>query len=484
MGELGESQLIRRRRANAPPLESGRRRRHAQNSTLGVAEHAATRGDRSDDLISAHEGEDSGGLVPDALASRAVGDTSSNTDVEAPPKPVKFLPCSTRGAGSRSAHTSCGPRFAPRGRVSKQADPSRPTIILACAPAEFGGLESVVISLATGLQRAGVVVHVAVTVQQEIPPVFAEALRESGVAVVPVRVTTRDYAGEIRALKELVVRVGAVALHSHGYRSDFVACIASRATGRRWVSTAHGFIGGSIRGRFYEWLQRRAWRSATAVIAVSEKLQRQIVRSGVPAEQVRLLPNALPIRCEVDGQAARQALGLPEGPVVGWIGRMSHEKGPDVAVAAWCGVDAPHALLAMIGAGPMQASLASQAQGAGARVRWVGMVPDAARYLRAFDVLLLSSRTEGTPVVLLEAMHAGVPIVATDVGGVRALLGETALLVESENSRGLAQACARLLDSDIERARFAVAAHARVRTQFDHARWIDAHRVLYTEGSS
>ena len=113
-------------------------------------------------------------------------------------------------------------------------------------------------------------------------------------------------------------------------------------------------------------------------------------------------------------------------------------------------------------------------------MKFHGNVPGAARMLAAFDMLALSSRTEGTPMVLLEAMAAGVPIVATAVGGVPDILsaGE-ASLVAPNDPRALAAALdATLADTSLAQSR-ASAARERVAREFDHATWLDRYEQIY-----
>jgi len=175
-------------------------------------------------------------------------------------------------------------------------------------------------------------------------------------------------------------------------------------------------------------------------------------------------------------------LGLPADAVVaGWVGRMSREKGPDVVVAALRDEDANHVTLCMVGEGPLRAELAERTvSGHGARVLWAGAVPDAGRLFAAFDVLVLSSRTEGTPMVLFEAMDAGVPIVATRVGGVPDVIGPgEAILVPPENPAALRAAVLEALADEEEAQRRAARAASRLKDVFGAEAWLAAHEAIY-----
>jgi len=108
------------------------------------------------------------------------------------------------------------------------------------------------------------------------------------------------------------------------------------------------------------------------------------------------------------------------------VGRLSREKGADVILDAIAACKPPWRL-SIIGDGPERERLKQQAARLGItdRVTWHGPVSNAGKLLSAFDAFVLSSRTEGTPIVLFEAMHSGVPIVTTSVGGVPDVVSST-----------------------------------------------------------
>lgn len=354
------------------------------------------------------------------------------------------------------------------------------------APGAFGGLERVVAGLATGLARCGESVVVVAVLEPEVAvPPWLEGLGGSGVVVEVLRVGARAYGKERAAVRAILDRHGVRVVHTHGYRADLVHTGAARHDGRIAVSTVHGFTGNGWKGRAYEWMQLRVLRRASAVVAVSSPLLDALVRSGIPRDRIALIPNGIDasgveLRARSD---ARRRLGLPDGArVMGWVGRLSPEKDPLFAIEAWGRVSDGTARLCIIGDGPLRSACEARARelGLGDRVRFVGAVPDAGRLLRAFDGLMLTSRTEGTPMVLLEAGVAGVPIVATAVGGVPDLLGpEGGLLVAHGDADALAAAAARVLSEPDAPARRAATLQARLTTEKAGTDWIAAHRALY-----
>ncbi|MFQ5688781.1 MAG: glycosyltransferase family 4 protein [Gemmatimonadota bacterium] len=354
------------------------------------------------------------------------------------------------------------------------------------APGPVGGIESVVAMLAMGQAEAGSSVGVALSLapSQPLPPSF-EPLEAAGVRVDRILVPPRRYLSEARALGRLLDRQRPDVVHTHGYRSDVVGGAVARRHRIPAVTTVHGFTGGGPRNRFYEWMQTRAYRRCAAVVAVSRPLAGFLsgVR-GLEASRVHLVPNAWRASCApASRQEARARLGLPEnGPVIGWVGRLSREKGADVLVDALAHLRDLPLLATMIGDGPQRGSLERRAesQGLGERIRWCGTVPAAGRLFAAFDVFVLSSRTEGTPIVLFEAMAAGVPIVATAVGGVPDVVSEgEAALVGAPDPKALASAVRRILERPGPARRRAEAACLRLKRDRSPERWIRQYEHVY-----
>jgi glycosyltransferase involved in cell wall biosynthesis len=278
-------------------------------------------------------------------------------------------------------------------------------------------------------------------------------------------------------------------VHSHGYRTDVVAALSGAVPGARLVSTAHGYTGGGRKNRLYERLQAAAWRRFGAVIAVSEPLVQELHRRGLDPRRVRLIPNAWRGDARsVDRPEARRRLGIEsDARVVGWVGRITQEKGPDVALDAFARLAAREgapAQLHFVGEGRLRPELESRAAALGLaeRVHWHGAVAGAARLFPAFDVLLLSSHTEGTPMVLFEAMAASVPIVATSVGGVPDVLGPGGgWLVPPRSPDALAAALEEALTSPVEAHSRVARATDRLNAKYAVGPWVDAHLALYRE---
>ena len=309
-------------------------------------------------------------------------------------------------------------------------------------------------------------------------------LKEAGVPVSAILVPRRGYLEERREVRRLLEVSRPDIVHTHGYRTDLLDSGIARKLGIPTVTTVHGSSRMSWRTAVYEALQFRLLRRFQAVVAVSRPLVAAVRRARVPPERIRLVPNAWDGRFHPQTRVeARNALGLPlDAFVVGWVGRLIPVKGCDVFLRAVNELrDLPvHA--SIIGGGPEQERLQALIvePRVRARVNFHGSREAAAQFFRAFDVWVLSSRSEGTPMALFEAMAAGVPIVATDVGGVGDIVSDAeACLVPPEDPRALA-ACLRDIYSGRLRTQERVtAARTRLMEHFGTEQWIEQYVEVY-----
>jgi glycosyltransferase involved in cell wall biosynthesis len=363
-------------------------------------------------------------------------------------------------------------------RLSRSAEgPLRVLHVL--APAVRGGLETVVRGLAHGLVGRGHRVTVAAVVEPGRPQPFLLEAAGGGVDLRAMELPKRAYRDERRAIAELIAELDADVLHTHGYRPDVLHHGVARHAGVPVVSTVHGFTGGDWKNRLYERVQVRALRRFDAVVVVSEALRDRLRRGGVAPARLHLVPNAWIGSAPLSRTEARSQLGLPEDDVVvGWVGRLSVEKGPDLAVRALAELPG-EVSLSFVGEGPERPAAERLARdlGVGDRIRWHGPVAEAAALLSAFDAVLLSSRTEGTPMVLLEAMAAGVPVVATAVGGIpAAMLPGAGMLAAPGSSRALAEAVSAVLAPGACRPGRAEVEQALGQGR---ARWLEQYESIY-----
>jgi glycosyltransferase involved in cell wall biosynthesis len=350
------------------------------------------------------------------------------------------------------------------------------------APADAGGLETVVQSLAAGHSAMGHTIEIAAVLETPTSP-FVEEAREAGLTVHVIESPARSIRAERRGVRDLLTRRRFDVLHSHGYRSDILDIGIARKLHVPSVTTLHGFSATDRKARVYEWLQIRGARRASAIVAVSTNVADRLIAGRARAESVHLIRNATTrIAKQLDARAVRERLNLSDGIQLGWIGRLSSEKGPDVMLEALPYLTGLPITLSFIGDGPDRPSLEARTRqlGLSERVRFHGRVPHAAQLLTAFDVIVLSSRTEGTPIVVLEAMGADVPIVATSVGGVPEMLSAAeAILVAAEDPSALATGIRAVLADGVAARERATRAHSRLLAEFSTEAWLARYESVY-----
>jgi teichuronic acid biosynthesis glycosyltransferase TuaC len=247
-----------------------------------------------------------------------------------------------------------------------------------------------------------------------------------------------------------------VVLGSWAYPDGFAAVIAAKLLGVPCVVKLHG---SDINLNAKEPGPRRmiAWSlpRAAKVVAVSRALADEVVALGVPRDRVALVMNGVDAELfhPRDRAAARTELDLPAGPLALYVGNLKEEKGVLELGEAWKLVtrELPEATLVVVGGGPLQGALEAIVGPLGDRVRMVGPRPleTIPTWMAAADLLVLPSRAEGTPNVVLEALASGRRVVASAVGGIPDLItsDELGTLVPPRAPDALAAAIVRSLHS-------------------------------------
>jgi glycosyltransferase involved in cell wall biosynthesis len=275
-------------------------------------------------------------------------------------------------------------------------------------------------------------------------------------------------------------------VHTHCAKAGVVGRMAARRAGMpSIVHTFHGFpfheFQSAARRRAYVSIERRLGRITDVALCVGSAVAAEAVRREIIApERVRTIGVCVdgPGRLRAGMSAglpearrrAREALGLPGGAtVVGTVGRLTYQKAPGDFLTAMTELGRRGVVGVWIGGGELAEHVARQAARlpAGARVVLAGERTDVLDVLPAFDVFAMSSRYEGLPTAIVEAMICGVPVVATAVNAVPDLVvpGVTGMLVPPGRPARLAAAIAHLLDSPGTAARMAATARARLSGQ-------------------
>ncbi|MDF0530678.1 glycosyltransferase [Tsukamurella sp. 8F] len=202
------------------------------------------------------------------------------------------------------------------------------------------------------------------------------------------------------------------------------------------------------------------------VVVVADAIGRRLSGAGLRGVGTSVIRNAVTVPESVDRAAARAELELGDGPVALCLARMAEQKRHDILIDAWKLRD--DGVLLLAGDGPLRADLERRAAPLGDRVRFLGARSDVPRLLAATDVTVLTSDWEGLPIAVLESLAAGRPVVATDVDGLREVLGGGGgRLVPPRDPDAAARALGELLDDPAARAAEAEAGLATIRTAYD-----------------
>jgi len=320
---------------------------------------------------------------------------------------------------------------------------------------QIGGAEQVALNLAAGQVELGHNVHVVSLAAGRDGP-HAEGFRRIGAQIhkVPKRGPTIDPSLPIR-LALLFRRLRADLAHSHNPQPVIYAAPAALIARIPLVHTKHGENPDTRRS---ELLRRYASRLASVFVAVSRQTALQAEQQGeVAVGKAVVIENGIDLdafaRNAVARAAVRSELGIPPGArVVGTVGRLAAIKNQPLLVRATAPLLGPDRHLVIVGDGPHRDVIEAEVQrlGKGAFTHLLGQRTDVHRLLPAFDLFVLTSDSEGLPMVIPEAMACELPIVSTDVGGISDVVevGRTGFLVPKGDDLVLKARIERLIGDE------------------------------------
>ncbi len=344
-----------------------------------------------------------------------------------------------------------------------------------------GGVGRHVHGLASGLVAQG---HsVVVACPQDVEDRFG--FGATGARHVSLTVTDRPHPlRDLRAISTLGdLLQHADVVHAHGLRAGALACLAATGSEAPVVVTLHNAApAGRLTGRLYAVLERVVARRATLVLGVSDDLVGRMADLGAKAGGLAVIPGPPPPEGAVDAAAVRTELGVGRERVLALVvARLAPQKGLHLLLDAVGRVrDLPLAVV-VAGDGPQRAELQQRIDSEGLPVRLVGHRGDVPALCAAADLVVSSAAWEGQPINLQEALHAGAAVVATDVGGTAAVVGEAALLVPGGDAAALADGIRLLVTDPGERARRQDLARERARELPTEADAVAAALRIYAQ---
>jgi glycosyltransferase involved in cell wall biosynthesis len=345
-------------------------------------------------------------------------------------------------------------------------------LLLVVDSLEVGGAERQVVDLALALRRKGYEVVVACSIAGDL----SAALEETDIPVRPLlrrlvkRRLSPAYGWRLRRLLLGSERFDLV--HAHIYASAVAAAIATLGTGIPLVITEH--TEASWQTWRARWVCRWVYRRAERIIAVSTPIRRRLIeRDGVHPDLITIVPNA--VVSAPEARSEEPPTSLQEHPLVGVVARLQPEKGVAnfLKAAARVAPQFPEAHFVIAGDGPLRQELVALAEALGLenRVHFLGFRSDASALMGSLDVLVVPSLTEGSPLVTLEAMAAGVPVVASAVGGIpdQVRHDKEGLLVPPGDTGAMGDVIVALLRDPARARSLGEAGRRRATSEFSHA---------------
>ena len=285
---------------------------------------------------------------------------------------------------------------------------------------------------------------------------FVQAARAADIPVDIIRERARFDTSVVGQIKRIVGARDPDIIQTHNVKSHFFLRCSGLWHERAWLAFHHGYTAEDFKMRCYNAANRWSLRAPRHVVTVCGPFVEQLVGQGIPRERISVQHNSVKPFAAVNAEAVRTArASLPvtdDTPIVVTVGRLSGEKGHLDLVEALGQVHAAgrpfHAVFVGDGINRERLETARARLRLERHLTLAGLQHDVRPYFAMAQMAVVPSHSEGSPNALLEAMAAGLPIVATRVGGIPEIAtdGETALLVEPRQPGAMAQAIQRLLD--------------------------------------
>lgn len=295
----------------------------------------------------------------------------------------------------------------------------------------------------------------------------------------------------ILRIKRYINNIGIDMVHSHGYKSNFYALLATTNMKIGRITTCHNWIANNVKMRFYEYLDKTLLNRFDRVVAVSDVLRDDILKSRITKEKVLVINNGVDVekfRAAGYTPQFKKSLGLKEDDwVIGTIGRLSTEKGHIYLLKAFVNIilKFPNVKLLIVGDGELKKSLELGVKSLRLEnnVIFAGIRNDIPEIFSIMNIFILPSLIEGMPMVLLEAMAAQKPIIATKVGAVPKLIehNKTGLLIEPKDTEGICASVGLLLIDKEKANSLSLNAFERAKNEFSSSIMAKKYLEVYEE---
>ena len=355
----------------------------------------------------------------------------------------------------------------------------------------FFGAESMIVELCKELPKFSCHPVIGVFQNQHNPHLeLVDAAHRANVETVVFDCHGQIDFGTLRKIRYYVAQRNIQIIHSHGYKANMYAVLARPDKHVKLVSTCHPWLKTHWRLKAYEKLDKIFLSRFHQVIAVSEKERQELLQLRLNAKIVSLIDNGIEVDRFVQQfnlNGMRQEWGITcDSIIIGTVGRLSPEKGHSVFIDVAKELCLSHAniVFLLIGDGPMLGKLKKRCEeyGIDKQVIFTGVRTDIPQFLALMDIFVLPSLTEGMPMALLEAMAAGRPIIATNVGDIpRAIDHEkSGTLIAPNRPDQLREAILTYIRQPEKAQRHAQGAREKVMLEFSSRSMAQRYVELYT----
>lgn len=366
----------------------------------------------------------------------------------------------------------------------------KPRVAYVMTPITFGGAEKVNLNFLNNVNRDNFIIDPILFLRPwENATVFESELEGQCISFTPIPVARSEkfdafrIVRSLRILKQLLELHSYDLIHTHGYLADILGFMVSKYLKIPIISTCHGFIYEGAKLSLYNYVDCLLLRRFTKIITVSKNIRDELIGKGVESNLITVIGNCPQTHHhDSDRNASRNAIRNDnhidsQELVVGYVGRLSSEKGISYLMKALALMKCnsfPVKLL-IIGEGPQREALEDMAVSlhVADQVVFIGFKSNIDDWLTAIDILVLPSLTEGSPMILLEAMSHGVPCIASAVGDIPQVIdsGIDGLLVAPGNPKELSDAISSLCTDKEKREDLSINAKQKISLKYNITNW-------------
>jgi len=349
----------------------------------------------------------------------------------------------------------------------------------------IGGITSYLLNLATGLKQRGHNIFIASSGGD-----LLTKFTEKGITFVPIPIRTKKEVSpkillSTWKLSKFIKDNAIDIVHSNSRTTQVLGCLLERRTKAAHIFTCHGFFKNRLSRKLFP-----CW--GQAIIAISEQVREHLINNLFADEKdIFVIHNGIDVdKFRVQSSEFRvqikKNLGLGDGPVVGIVARLSDVKGHIYLIKAMRNVleGIPQAQLLIVGAGKLKEELTEAVKSLGIEksVFFINEVKDTRNVLSAMDLFVMPSLKEGLGLALMEAMAFGLPVIGSDIGGIRSLIksGVNGLLVEPADVASLSESIIRLLVNPGKAKSLGEAAGIFINENFSQEKMVVQTQALYS----